>query len=83
MTYYVMNDGQLEQVNKASNITGGDYEIKGNCITAENLIAAIEDLMVEVGRLEEKYSDLEKELEENYKPISYAEQIGYNERDFY
>ena len=43
----------------------------------------MEDLLHELDVLQEKYEDLEKDLEDNYKPISYAEQIGYNERDFY
>lgn len=78
-----LNDDELKKINEVIKITGGDYELNNNYISIDGLISAIEDLLVEIHRQEEKYNDLEKEIEENYKPIPYAEQIGYNERDFY
>lgn len=81
--YYKLDSDGLEKINEASKITFTDYELLGNFIPVENMMNVIEDLLLEVGRLEEKYKDFEKQVEDNYKPISYAEQVGYNERDFY
>lgn len=81
--FYKLNDDELKKINEASEKTYSDYELVGDFIPVENLMAAIEDLLVEVGRLEEKYKDLEQNLEDNYKPISYSEQVGYREEDYY
>lgn len=81
--YYKLENDELEKINRASKMTGSDYELNGNFIPVESMIAAIEDLLVEIDRLEEERKDREQEIEDNYKPISYAEQVGYNERDFY
>ena len=81
--YYKLTSDELDKVNKASKITSTDYDLKGDFIPVEKLASIMEDLLHELDVLQEKYEDLEKDLEDNYKPISYAEQIGYNERDFY
>lgn len=81
--FYQLNDDELEKMFRVSKITMTDYELIGNFVPVESLMAAIEDLLIELDKAEEKYKDLERDLEENYKPISYVEQIGYNERDFY
>lgn len=47
-------------------------------ITTDELIGLIEELIADKEELEEKYEDLENDLRDNYKPISYEEQIGYN-----
>lgn len=81
--YYKLDNDELEKINRVSKMSLGDYELKDNLIPIEKMMAAIEDLLVEIDRLEEEKKDREQEIEDNYKPISYAEQIGYNERDFY
>ena len=45
----------------------------------EDLIATIEDLDSDVERLEEELEDLKQDMQDNYKPISEAEKIGWNE----
>lgn len=52
-------------------------------LTIEELFSTIEDLNSEISRIQEEFDDFKKDVEDNYKPLSYAEQIGYNERDFY
>lgn len=37
------------------------------------ITSIIEDLMYEIDRLQEKYEDLEQDLEDNYKPITKEE----------
>ena len=51
-------------------------------VSIETLLATIEDLDGEVENWKEKYEDLEEDLRENYKPISYAEQVCVSDRDF-
>lgn len=46
------------------------------------LAAEVEDLKDDLDEVKREYEDLEQDLEDNYKPISYAEQVGYSERDF-
>lgn len=81
--YYKLDNNDFKTITKASNITCSDYELLGNFIPVEKLLSVIADLIIEVERLEEKYKDFEQEVEDNYKPISYAEQIGYDIKDFY
>lgn len=67
---------------KIEKITSIDYDFKGNFLPSESITSIIEDLICEIDRLEEKYSDLEKDLEDNYRPIPVSEQVGISNRDF-
>lgn len=80
--YYKLDDNELEAMFKISKITMTDYELIGNFAPVEKLINVIEDLLTELDRAKEKIEQIEKDRDENYKPISYAEQVGYNIRDF-
>lgn len=64
-------------------ITLTEYTKEGSFLPVESVTDIIADLILEIDRLEEKIEDIEQDREDNYKPISYAEQVGYNERDFY
>lgn len=55
-------------------------EFKKDLVSVDELIGLIEDLKGEYDYLEEQYEDLKRDMEDNYKPISVEEQIGYNER---
>ena len=83
--YYKLEDSELEKINAISKITCTDYELLGNFIPVESLMSVIDDLLVENENLEEKYKDLEQELEENYqlKEVDLYKEIGMSERDFY
>ena len=81
--YYKLSESELERIKRVSNMTCTDYELLGDFIPADSLVAMVEDLLTEVDNLQEKYDDLERDLQDNYKPISYAEQVGFSERDFY
>lgn len=78
--YLKIDDDLKERIEKT---TGNDYDFIGNFLPSEKVESIIEDLLCEIHRLEEEKKDREQEIEDNYRPISYAEQIGYNERDFY
>ena len=67
--YLEINEKLIEKVKK---ITGFDYKSKAELVTYEDIISMIEDLTCEYGVLQEKYEDLERDLEDNYihRPMS-------------
>lgn len=75
-----IDDDLKEKIEK---ITGTDYDFKGNFLPSESITSIIEDLICEIHVLEEKYEDLEKDLEDNYKPYTKEEMYGVSDRDFY
>lgn len=74
--YLKLDNYEFEKIRKASDLTSTDYELVGNFIPTENLICIITDLLVEIDRLEEKYEDLENDLENNYRPLTNRELYG-------
>ena len=67
-----------ELANKIKSKTLNEYGIKieDKVYLEENdVLSIIEDLLVEIGNLEEKYEDLERDMQDNYKHISIEEQI--------
>lgn len=65
----------LDKVSKITRVDYSDYSIN-------SLVCAVEDLLFECNYLEDEIGEIEQDIEDNYKPISRAEEIGYNERDF-
>lgn len=72
---YKLNDDELEIIKSAEEVTRTDYGIREKYILIECLISVIEDLLSEVAELKERYNELENDLEENYSPIPYEEQL--------
>lgn len=56
---------------------------KKDLISINELLGLTEDLISEVEYLQDEYRDLQQDLEENYRPIPYAEQVGISDRDFF
>lgn len=83
--YYKLENDELERINRVSKITCTDYELKGNFIPAESMMSAIEDLLIEIDRLEEERKDREQEIENNYelKNVNPYEEYGMREDDFF
>lgn len=84
-----VDESNYEILEKASKITGTDYEIKWfdaeniiGSIDAENLISIVDDLTYEIDRLQEEIEDMEQDIQDNYKPIPVAEQVGISDKDF-
>lgn len=50
--------------------------------SVEDLLNKIEDLLFDIEHLEEEYSDLQNNLEYNYRPIPISEQVGVYDSDF-
>ena len=67
-----------ELANKIKSKTLNDYGIKIEdkvYLEQNDVLSIIEDLLVEIGNLEEKYEDLERDMQDNYKHIPIEEQI--------
>lgn len=60
---YKLNENELKIINKASDITTTDYEVKNREITIDNLINIIEDLLDEIEHEEEIIEELRKPKE--------------------
>lgn len=52
-------------------------------VSVEEVLAELEEVIDELEEVKEKFKDYQREVEDNYKPLSYAEQVGFNERDYY
>lgn len=63
-------------------ITGETFNRKDKLVDIKELKNAIEDLLVEYGKLQEQLEDEKEQRDNYYKPISEYENIGMNERDF-
>ena len=61
--YLEINEKLIEKVKK---ITGFDYKSKADLVTYDDIVSMIEDLTCEYEVLQEKYEDLERDLEDNY-----------------
>lgn len=67
-----------ELANKIKSKTLNKYgiELRDKIYLEQNdVLSIIEDLLVEIGNLEEKYEDLERDIQDNYKHIPVEEQI--------
>ena len=59
-----------------------DYFKNKDIVSIDELLGAIEDLKLEVERLQEQIEDREKDIADNFRRISVEEQVGMKERDF-
>jgi hypothetical protein len=50
--------------------------------TWDEIIEVIEELESNLYEANERLTELERDIEDNYKPISYEEQAGISNRDF-
>lgn len=73
--FYRMDENDRKLLDEVAEITITDYESFGDFIPVENLWNIIRDLKCEYNNLEEKYEDFVKDVEDNYKPIPYEEQL--------
>lgn len=67
-----------ELANKIKSKTLNEYGIKIEdkvYLEQNDVLSIIEDLLVEIGNLEEKCEDLERDMQDNYKHIPIEEQI--------
>lgn len=62
-------------------ITSTNYDYK-NEILPNSVLTMLENLMYEAEHWKDELRDLHRDLEDNYKAIPYAEQVGVSDRDF-
>ena len=84
-----VDESNYETLEKASKMTGTDYEIKwfdaeniDGYIDGETMLCMIEDLIYEIDRLQEEIEDIEQDIKDNYRHIPEAEQVGISDGDF-
>jgi len=81
---YELDEKEIKQIKQIEDITGVDYEIKGNLIPLDSFICMAKDMLYEYHKIEEEKNDIEKDIEDNYTPIkpdySY---YGVSESDFH
>lgn len=77
---YLEIDEKLKD--KIEKITITDYDFKDNFLPSESITSIFEDLIYEIDRLEEKYEDLEQDMEDNYikRPMSDYTGDRYDDR---
>ena len=77
---YLEIDEKLKD--KIEKITSTDYDFKGNFLPSESITSIFEVLIYEIDRLEEKYEDLEQDMEDNYikRPMSDYTGDRYDDR---
>lgn len=82
--YYKMSEKERAMLNEISEITLTDYNLNKEMVTCDNLIVALEDLLVEYNVLKEKYDDLKNDVDENYCPkhTNDYEFYGLNKSNF-
>lgn len=85
-----IDENNFKTLDKVSETTGTDYDImwvdkeeKRGYIFVDNMYSMIEDLLMEVERLQETLEDTKKYYNDNYKPISPYEMYGISENEFH
>lgn len=58
------------------------YEIEPMTLEENDAISLLEDLVSNYHILKKEFEDYKKDIEDNYKPISIAEQVDISDRDF-
>lgn len=66
MVWVDINEDLLKKVQEAT-IT--DYEAVDGKVTVDSLKGMVEDLLIELENSDDKYRELEADLNENYRPI--------------
>lgn len=62
-----------------SNWVKDKYFVDKDIITLDDLLTKFEDTLDDLERTQEEYNNFKKDVEDNYKPLTTAEQIGWDE----
>lgn len=58
------------------------HEIEPMTIEEDDVIGLLEDLVSNYHILEKEFEDYKQDIEDNYRPVPVAEQVGISDRDF-
>lgn len=74
MDSIIIQDDEVKEVlDKASELTDVDY----SDYSIAALVAAVEDLTLEYGNLKNELDDYKQEVNDHYRPLTRAEEVGY------
>lgn len=59
-----------------------NYEIETFEFAEDDVIRLLEDLVGKYQILKKEFEDYKQDVEDNYRPIPVAEQVGISDRDF-
>lgn len=86
MTYVELFDEEYERIKEISRITVTDYELKGNLISTESLLCALDDMLSEYHHKEEEIEDIINNRDEFWERKRSAEDdyefYGVSRNDF-
>ena len=84
-----VDESNYSIIKRASDLTLTDYDILwkdaeniDGYICPETMLGIIEDLILEIDRLEEELTDIESDIRDNYKRVAVSEQLDISDRDF-
>jgi hypothetical protein len=82
--YTMLEDMDLERLERVSNITGVDYEITGKFVPVDNIVCALLDLLCEYNNKVDELEELKDEINECYTPkhADPYEEYGVSRNDF-
>ena len=63
--------------------TLSNYFENKDLVSVEDLLSELENALEKLDCLQEEFDDYKEYVKDNYRELSQAEQIGFNERDFY
>ena len=80
MTYKRLDEYEQDLIKRVQERTITDYEVKGEFVPVDSFTSMLEDLLMEIDRLEEEKEDIERDKEDNYRKVTVEEQIDYSDR---
>lgn len=79
--YRVLDEKDLLLLDRVKKITGQNY-VENNQIEVDKMLDIIQDLVAEVGRVQEELEDLQNDVRDNYKRIRNSEMYDINGNTF-
>lgn len=79
--YRVLDEKDLLLLDRVKKITGQSY-VENNQIEVDKMLDIIQDLVAEVGRIQEELEDLQNDVRDNYKRIRNNEMYDINDNMF-
>jgi hypothetical protein len=79
--YRVLDEKDLLLMERVKKITGNNY-VENNQVEVDKMLDIIQDLICEVGRVQEELEDLQNDVHDNYKRIRNSEMCDINDNMF-
>jgi hypothetical protein len=79
--YRVLEEKDLLLMERVKKITGQNY-VENNQIEVDKMLDIIQDLICEVGRVQEELEDLQNDVRDNYKRIRNSEMYDIHDGMF-